>query len=366
MDSTSLTRNRANGGWRLTIEPVMFIYMCSTFIKFPYSSHCSMRRLVSTKFTKCADLSAVHDDVDLQKEANHLLMTSSLCLLLPSIFIALILGSLCDVWSIKKTLLIPFVGLLIADFNYIFQCFSWIQMSTACCSVILFSVFLVVYRCHRHFICLQCKGQSNISNSSASLGLHYNHCDACFTHHLKRVENEPPALCASLSPEGSLKLQMPILVTTGCTDTKILNMVMVALAIEIVAFAGLMDILFSYMRFQLKWTDKEYGWFNGAGTGLSSVTVIFLYPILHRKFGFSNAVLATLGLLTKISNLLVLAFVTTSWVAMVSVVLLVFGRFISTGLRSLASFYVKNNEQGKIFSFISFMEGCHSWCIFYF
>uniref|UniRef100_A0A915EPD1 Uncharacterized protein n=1 Tax=Ditylenchus dipsaci TaxID=166011 RepID=A0A915EPD1_9BILA len=117
-------------------------------------------------------------------------------------------------------------------------------------------------------------------------------------------------------------------------------MVMVALAIEIVAFAGLMDILFSYMRFQLKWTDKEYGWFNGAGTVLAV-----------------NAVLATLGLLTKISNLLVLAFVTTSWVAMVSVVLLIFGRFISTGLRSLASFYVKNNEQGKIFSFISFMEG---------
>lgn len=41
----------------------------------------------------CGNTTAVHADIDLQGEANRLLVASSLCLLLPSMVVALLLGS---------------------------------------------------------------------------------------------------------------------------------------------------------------------------------------------------------------------------------------------------------------------------------
>jgi hypothetical protein len=45
-----------------------------------------------------------------------------------------------------------------------------------------------------------------------------------------------------------------------------------------------MDILFSFLRFQLKWTDREYGLFNGFGTGLASFCVFFFSLRIFKHF----------------------------------------------------------------------------------
>lgn len=59
--------------------------------------------------------------------------------------------------------------------------------------------------------------------------------------------------------------------------------------------------------------------------------------------------LAVLGLVTKISNLIILAFVQTNKMAIASILPLLFARFVPTGMRSMVSSYVKDNEQGIIF-----------------
>ncbi|CDW54439.1 hypothetical protein TTRE_0000270901 [Trichuris trichiura] len=58
-----------------------------------------------------------------QTLANHTYLYSTLCLLFPSLLIAGIYGSLSDLKYKKKTLVLPFFGLLLADVNYIVQAY---------------------------------------------------------------------------------------------------------------------------------------------------------------------------------------------------------------------------------------------------
>uniref|UniRef100_A0A914QA71 Uncharacterized protein n=1 Tax=Panagrolaimus davidi TaxID=227884 RepID=A0A914QA71_9BILA len=69
----------------------------------------------------CSNVSLIHTDEALQSDANHLYLISSFCLLLPSIFTSLFLGSLCDTWNAKIPMMIPFLGLILGDINYLFQ-----------------------------------------------------------------------------------------------------------------------------------------------------------------------------------------------------------------------------------------------------
>uniref|UniRef100_A0A914ZP60 Proton-coupled folate transporter n=1 Tax=Parascaris univalens TaxID=6257 RepID=A0A914ZP60_PARUN len=52
-------------------------------------------------------------------------------------------------------------------------------------------------------------------------------------------------------------------VTRSRPSRSVLLLVLVAFAVELLAFAGVNDIQYSFFRFKLKWTDKEYGWYKG-------------------------------------------------------------------------------------------------------
>jgi hypothetical protein len=138
---------------------------------------------------------------------------------------------------------------------------------------------------------------------------------------------------------------------------RFLVMTLVSLAIELVVFAGVSDILFSFLRYRLAWTDKQYGWFNGVGSALNSITVLVVYPLLHKKMKVPDTMLAIFGIVTRALYLLMIAFVQTSWMAFLATAPWAFNRFVSTGTRSMASQYVSDNEQGKVFTLIALLEG---------
>nr|CAD2202991.1 unnamed protein product [Meloidogyne enterolobii] len=119
------TLSRTENKKLLIFEPSMLLFMFTSFAKFPVFQSLLFEKacLGSGRFDQitCQNVSATHADLELQKEANHLLMASSLCLFLPSIASALFLGTMFDSWSSRKTLFIPLIGLLFADFNYILQ-----------------------------------------------------------------------------------------------------------------------------------------------------------------------------------------------------------------------------------------------------
>ncbi|KAI1733323.1 major facilitator superfamily domain-containing protein [Ditylenchus destructor] len=371
--------------------------MCSTFIKFPvfqsllYEKACLEKYYMD--FERCSNVSAVHADVDLQQQANHLLMISTLFLMVPSIFASLLLGSLCDVWSIKSTMLIPFVGLLFADVNYIVQClFMGSNAYFLILSDIVFGLtggfnaiigILFAYSVKANKTSVRSERVAlleGVIGLGSTIGSIFSgfirqkigytwifviitvmHVFAImyvvfFVKDLNATDSEQSSeeeqaylIAAPVGLRQSISRRIREIGNVYCgrerdpKTQRFLNLVLIALAIELI---GLMDILFSYLRYQFKWTDKEYGWFSGTGSALGSLTVIFVYPFLHKGIGLSNAILAIIGLVSKISNLVILVLASSNWVAALSILPLAFSRFISTGLRSMASFYVKNHEQG--------------------
>nr|CAD2145858.1 unnamed protein product [Meloidogyne enterolobii] len=86
--------------------------------------------------------------------------------------------------------------------------------------------------------------------------------------------------------------------------------------------------------------------------------IIFIYPLLQKRIGISNLRLALVGLTFKIGSVIILAFTKTSLIAFMSIFLSIFGRFVSTGLRAIASACVNKKFffPGKIFSLMSLLQ----------
>ncbi|KAK6056647.1 hypothetical protein COOONC_05847 [Cooperia oncophora] len=153
----------------------------------------------------------------------------------------------------------------------------------------------------------------------------------------------------------------------------LLGLNLLAFGVELLIFAGLMDIQYSYLRFKLGWGDKEYGWFSGLQYAVTTATVMVVYPLLYIR-GFTDGILGCLGLFAKIISLIMLAFVAntgmaysvigkyTSFDSIQSIMILpiVFtslNRFVSTGFRSFISSIIETSEQGRMFSVIALLEG---------
>ncbi|EYB98756.1 hypothetical protein Y032_0128g1426 [Ancylostoma ceylanicum] len=146
------------------------------------------------------------------------------------------------------------------------------------------------------------------------------------------------------------------LLTTERRFSFLLGLNLFALAVELLIFAGLMDIQYSYLRYKLGWGDKQYGWFSGLQYGVTTATVLIVYPFLYIR-GFTDGLLGCLGLTAKTIALLMLAFVSNSAMAYSVIVFTSLNRFVSTSFRSFISSLIQNNEQGKMFSLIALLEG---------
>lgn len=125
-----------------------------------------------------------------------------------------------------------------------------------------------------------------------------------------------------------------------------LILTLTALAVEMFVYAGISDILYSYLRYKLGWNDKPYGWFNGTASGISSFLVLIIYPLLHEKFLIHDLNLAIFGILSKILFSVMFSFLFSQWWAYICLIPLVFNRFVSTGLRAGCSQFVDDHDQG--------------------
>ena len=128
---------------------------------------------------------------------------------------------------------------------------------------------------------------------------------------------------------------------------KVLSFILIALSFEMLVYAGITDIMYSFLRYKLSWTDKPYGWFNGVSSAFNSLTILLLYPFLHR-YGFTDITLSIYGLITKITFLIMFAFLFADWWAYLAIIPMAFNRFLSTGLRASSSSFVAHVEQGNL------------------
>uniref|UniRef100_A0A914IBL5 Adenylate cyclase n=1 Tax=Globodera rostochiensis TaxID=31243 RepID=A0A914IBL5_GLORO len=423
--------NNANNGTlsgkSFTVEMVMFLFMCSMMIKFPvfqsllYEKAC----LNSGKFNQsvCADVRAVHKDVQLQREANHMLLASSLCLLGPSIPMALLLGALFDSWSTRRSLMIPLLGVLLGDLNYVLQTYflHW-NVYFLLISDLLFGFAggftSVIGLLFAYSVKMASTGfrSVRVATMEGSLGLGvmsglllsgqlrqsfgYTWVFGLliFLHMLILVIIV--LFIPELAPHGTEERRMSSrrrhsllppderggreegsvdgerhqdengtssrsAGSTFCVRRRrsdALTLCLIALGVNLFTSAGLRDILYSFLRYRLQWTDREFGLYSGSNSALNSLSVMLLYPLLHRRAHFGDLQLALGGLLAKIVRDLLLAFASSAVLVSVALGPAVLSRFPTTGMRALASACVQQHEQGKVFALIALMDGVASLC----
>lgn len=385
------------------MEPLLAFYMFTSFIKYPvfqtllYEKSCIVRYKDEAL---CGNTSLVHNDVALQKDANHLYLLSTICLLLPSIPASLFLGSLSDVWNAKIPVLVPLVGFIFGDLNYVFQCvfFStdphWLLLSDLISglaggySALIGTIFS--YTAKKNDGVQRSQKMAFLEGAigiGATLGFL---CAGVIRQHLNfsgtfllimglrvlcvfyviifatNIELKTNNASSEQASESQILLTMRRrIVDIWEVPSKMrpsrstLLLALTALIFELFSFAGVNDIQYSFFRFKLKWGDKEFGWYSGLTYGLGTIAVLIAYPWL-RKIGVYDLTLCAIALVGKIASLIANAFVFSNWFAFSIVPLSIFNRFISTALRTTISHTVELSEQGRIFSVISVADGLAS------
>uniref|UniRef100_A0A7I4YLN9 Proton-coupled folate transporter n=1 Tax=Haemonchus contortus TaxID=6289 RepID=A0A7I4YLN9_HAECO len=388
--------------WRcLRMEIPLFLYMLTSFLKYPvfqsliYEKSCLERYAQDESL--CSNVTAYHNDKDVQADANYFYFLSSLVLIIPSLFSTLALGAASDSWSIKVPLLIPFFGLIICTANYIIQTS---YMSASIYYLLISDAFFGVCGGFVSIISTAIsygvkttttsRRSVRIASVEAAIGLGgtigyvlsgtmrealgYSYTflfmlvlqAIAFFYILIFVEDSSSSHDAPHASTGILlrMYQKSVqalseyreVLTAPRKFRMLLGLNLLAFGVELLIFAGLMDIQYSYLRYKLGWGDKEYGWFSGLQYGITTLTVMVVYPLLYIR-GFTDGILGCLGLLAKIISLVMLAFVANTGMAYSVIVFTSLNRFVSTGFRSFISSIIETNEQGKIFSVIALLEG---------
>ncbi|PAV64609.1 hypothetical protein WR25_01685 [Diploscapter pachys] len=387
----------------LRMEIPIFLYMLSSFIKFPVFQNLAYEKICYQHYhddVLCSNASAYYKDKSIQAEANHFIFASSMILTLPSILSTLILGAVSDNRSIKIPLLLPYVGLVFASLNYIVQGIllhanaNYMLISDAifgaCGGYICIISTTLTYGVkttrlqHRSYRIAGVEGAIGLGGTLGyvlsgtireAFGYAYTFLfililiSIAFFYVLilakeevRIREDNSIGFCSSiLSYIRKIICDFYFVLTKPRAFRNILALNLIGLGCELFIFAGLMDIQFSYMRYKLGWGDKAYGWFSGLSYGLTTLAILILYPFLRSK-GVTDGILGCAGMVTKIASLIMLAFLKSEAMAYSIAVVTILNRFVSTGFRVFISSLLETDEQGKIFSVISLLDGVTSLC----
>ncbi|KAI6225519.1 Transporter, major facilitator family protein [Aphelenchoides fujianensis] len=388
------------------MEPALCLYMISSFVRWPvfqsllYEKACIDRYEGGNSTIDCSNVSALHKDVELHEYFNHLYLVSSLCLLVPSMFVAAVLGSLCDSWSFKIPMLVPLFGVVLSSLNYVLQaammhwspywlvvsdlvfglCGGYISITS---TIFSYSMRTTDFR-HRSERVAALEGAIGVGSALGSVasGLVRGAFGYVTAFVLVTVLNvlafsyvllfarEIRAEASSGPVESGGRVQSIVrglgrrfkdvwLVLSVDRDPllrRLTILTFVALAVELFSFSGVSDILFSFLRGRLGWTDKQYGLFNGLANGLGCINILLVYPTFRKLLHFANSSLAIFGITTKITFLLMLTLTHVDWIAYVAAIPMSFNRFVATGLRAMIGQFVYDTEQGRAFSLIALVE----------
>ncbi|VDL82883.1 unnamed protein product [Nippostrongylus brasiliensis] len=334
----------------LRMEIPLFLYMLTSYLKYPVFQNLMYEKICLARYDQdidlCSNVSAYYDDVAIQTEANQFYFLSSLILTLPSLFTTLVLGAVSDIWSIKVPLLVPFVGVIMATTNYIIQAaYMSLSVYQLLISDAVFAVCGATTLSYGVKTTATARRSIRIAGVEGAIGL-----GGTIGYALSGTIREP--IWQSVRAVTGYRS----LLTSQRRFRHILLLNLLAFGVELLIFAGLMDIQYSYLRFKLGWGDKQYGWFSGLQFGITTAAVMIVYPSMYIR-GFTDGVLGCIGLISKIISLIMLAFVANAAMAYSVIIFTALNRFVSTAFRSFISSLIEVNEQGKMFSLVALLEG---------
>ncbi|CEF71207.1 Major facilitator superfamily domain, general substrate transporter-containing protein [Strongyloides ratti] len=366
----------------LRLDPVLFMYMFTSFLKYPifqnliYEKVCYSHNNVTID---CSNITEIHSIKKFQSEANYVYLGSSLCLILPSIVSAMILGQLFDMGSKRLiALIIPFIGLIGGDICYILQT-NDIKLNPyyLLISDIIFGL------CGGFTALMGLINSYNVRNTNENdRGIRISRYEAtiafagtlgsftsafihliCIIYIITTYKMENNMTTSSTNEVMTISEFIKNIIkplSISGIKKKVIFLLFIILTFELFIYGGINDIQFSYFLYKFAWGDKKFGIFNGFLMLSSGIGTLLLYPYLIRRFNISSHIMAVIGMLNKVGFLILTVLITNeSWIYIILLPNLM-TRFVATGLRSLASINTPIEEQGRLFSIIELIQGVTS------
>ncbi|KAK6183630.1 hypothetical protein SNE40_011067 [Patella caerulea] len=391
--------------FRVTVEPVMFIYMMAVFITYPafqaliYSKVCVHQ--YNTTFCQdlknsSANMSEFRDEEDfVQSETSHLILMNNVAVLVPScVFVLFFLSPLVDHVSHKAAILIT------ASFGVFANVTNLLNSVYIDLDASYLLIGSIISGCGGSFTAMMMVIYSYITNISADESKTVR---VSFVEAMIFLAGTIGVFCSGLMVDRlgfvftfsfttglfvvlilyvliwlpDVKSDRRTAADIGCTGRMVsrvsgilefirkerdegvklfIGLMILVLLLLMIVTSGEIDVLYLYVtRHPLNWSTTMYGYLKGLENFLRGITLITVMPVLKYKFHLKDTTLIIVGLLTRITAFIFYSFQHT-WTMFTGGAVSMFSGFPSAGIRSGVSQLVHKDEHGRLFGLIASLE----------
>ncbi|KAK3091390.1 hypothetical protein FSP39_019524 [Pinctada imbricata] len=384
----------------ITVEPVVFLFMWSSFQQFPTNQALIYSKVCAIEFnndTICDNLYAKQyksQDSLVQSEASKWIMYNNIASTVPSIFtVTFFLGPYGDKIGRKIPLILPIIGCLLFNVanlinsHFMLAPMWWLLFGNVINGLTggYIAVMMAAYSYIGHISSIEFRtfrvgviesiiflaGTLGVFISGAMLDNTSYDFVYCFIiclllialiYSLLRLENLKPEYGNNAKTPLTKTLFDSVYTMYGCirrsrashTRLRIILLVAVLVILQLCT-TGESDIMYLFVKLPVfDWSTSTYGYFRGLENFTRGLAVLTILPLCTKKLQASDTTLILAGLLSKLIGLIILAFAATTWQMFLVPLVGVFQGFPSAAIRSTTSKMVNQNEQGNSFKILYF------------
>ncbi|KAK6754234.1 hypothetical protein RB195_013309 [Necator americanus] len=330
-------------------------------------------------------VSAASKNQRIQTEANRIVLTASICICTTGVLTSRFIGSISDKKSRKISMLIPYVGLLIADVSLLLQALFFNS------SPYLFPLSELIFGCFGGYMGIistsfayltsipgvtMKERSKSIARLEGALGVggilgflissqlrtitYVNtYLFFIFVHvfcfcYIAQMKNHD--VRTNRKSSADFKLFPSLLLSRVKLCEFRLLLCYIAFGASYFALIGSSHILFFYLKQRFYWDAEFYGYLRALTQFSSTVMALFVYP-LCKSYAVRDGTLVLVGLAARSLGRAWLAVAWNGASVFGVIPFEMFARFPATGLRSLISNNVPPEERGSAFAIVAILEG---------
>ncbi|KAL3873873.1 hypothetical protein ACJMK2_036956 [Sinanodonta woodiana] len=374
---------------RITVEPLMFLYMFTTFFNLLTLQDLVFQKVCNAKYDNytCSHLhnasyKTVEDEV--QKASSRWILYFNVAMGVPSLFVLLFfMGPVADRVSRKFPLIIPLLGTLLSTVNSLVNSvfmsapIGFLLIGSAINGVTggYLAMIMAVFSYISHISSPEYKtiklgiteAMTFLSGALGTLlsGVILDHTSFVFVFGLltgilllalvytivwvddikpvRDPQHEPVYLRAFVI--DSVKETWVFIYLTWKNSKRVMSYIAVScvvIMLLMVVLVGQADIMLLYTKYEpFEWSQTTLGMFNAVETFLRGLAVLTVLPILKRIFHQRDTVLALIGIISKVFSLLLIGIGKYTSILFLGAIVGIFQGFPSAALRSIMSSSVK-------------------------
>lgn len=384
---------------RMTVEPVLFLYMFCFFMSFPLIQQLAFKKICLEKYDTetCKNLTKADEDF-VQGHTSQWILHQSIALAVPSIFASLIYGSWSDKAGRKLILVLPSIG---GALLYVSHILNSVFMSLDV-NLILIGVFIsglfggfattllgvfsyisdITDKVQRTSRIAVLESMTFLGATAGNLlgGVLVDHGSfmaafgVCLAVNLITILYIWFLLPESYFPEDDREVKCSLIVVHVYNHLKkslqvltkqrprhqrrnVLVVIFGAMSFVLIIFAGYNDITPLYSKHSPRnFSPSLIGYLMAEVSFIRGLGTVLVIPLLAKLFKWSDFVIATAGASVTIGFYIFLALSSKKWMMFVAGLLAIGSAMPVPCLRSFLSKQVESSELGSLFAVVASLE----------